>query len=137
MLCLPGLAWHVGSAVAVCWGPSLVVILRPQGGSLLGPSGSPGLRWLPRGSIQPCPLIYRWRHIWYACVLSRLRFFVTPWTVAHQVPLSMGFPRQEYWSGLPFPPPGDLPGIGIELMSFVSPALADEFFTIASPGKPP
>ena len=40
--------------------------------------------------------------------------FVTPWTVAHQAPLSMGFPRQEYWSGLPFLPPGDLPDPGIE-----------------------
>ena len=40
-----------------------------------------------------------------------------PWTVIHQVPLSMGFPRQEYWSGLPFPPPGDLPGPGIESAS--------------------
>ena len=41
----------------------------------------------------------------------------TPWTAACQAPLSMGFPRQEYWSGLPFPPPGDLPNLGIELMS--------------------
>ena len=40
--------------------------------------------------------------------------YVTPWTVAHQAPLSMGFPRQEYWSGLPFPSPGDLPDPGIE-----------------------
>ena len=40
--------------------------------------------------------------------------FVTPWTVAHQAPLSMGFPRQEYWSELPFPSPGDLPDTGIE-----------------------
>ena len=42
-----------------------------------------------------------------------VRLFVTPWTVAHQAPLSMGFPRQEYWSGLPCPPPGDLPNPGI------------------------
>ena len=41
----------------------------------------------------------------------------TPWTVAHQAPLSMGFSRQEYWSGLPFPPPGDLPDPGIKLLS--------------------
>ena len=52
--------------------------------------------------------------------------FVTPWAVAFQVLLSMGFPRQEYWSGLPFPPPGDLPDPGIKLQSPVSPAfLAD------------
>ena len=52
--------------------------------------------------------------------------FVTPWTVAHQTPLSMGFPRQEYWSGLPFPSPGDLPNPGIEP---ASPAMAGGFFT--------
>ena len=46
--------------------------------------------------------------------LSRVRLFVTPWTVAYQAPLSMGFSRQEYWSGLPFPSPGDLPNPGIE-----------------------
>ena len=46
--------------------------------------------------------------------LSRVRLFVTPWTVAYQVPPSMGFSRQEYWSGLPFPSPGDLPNPGIE-----------------------
>ena len=54
----------------------------------------------------------------HACMLSHFshaRLFVTPWTAAHQAPLSMGFPRQEYWSGLPFPPPGDLLNPGIEL----------------------
>ena len=56
-----------------------------------------------------------------------------PWTVAHQAALSMRFPKQEYWSGLPFPPPGDLPDPGIEL---VSPALAGGFFTTEPPGKP-
>ena len=49
-----------------------------------------------------------------ACVLSRIRLSVTLWTVARQAPLSMGFLRQEYWRGLPFPPPGDLPDPGIE-----------------------
>ena len=47
-------------------------------------------------------------------LLSRVRLFVTPWTVARQAPLSMGFSRQEYWSGLPFPSSGDLPNPGIE-----------------------
>ena len=46
--------------------------------------------------------------------LSRVRLFATPWTVAYQAPRSMGFSRQEYWSGLPFPSPGDLPNPGIE-----------------------
>ena len=47
--------------------------------------------------------------------LSHIQLFATPWTVAHQAPLSMGFSRQEYWSGLPFPSPGDLPDPGMEL----------------------
>ena len=46
--------------------------------------------------------------------LSRVGLFVTPWTVAYQAPLSVGFSREEYWSGLPFPSPGDLPDSGIE-----------------------
>ena len=58
--------------------------------------------------------------------------FVTPWTVASQAPLSMGFLRQEYWSGLPFPSPGDLPNPGIKP---TSPALAGGFFTTEPPGK--
>ena len=59
--------------------------------------------------------------------------FVTPWTVAHQAPLSVGFPRQEYWNGLPFPSPGDFPDPGNEHMS---PVLAGGFFTTEPPGKP-
>ena len=50
-----------------------------------------------------------------ACVLSGVWLFATPWTVAHWAPLSMGFPRREYWSGLPFPSPEDLPDPGIKL----------------------
>ena len=57
----------------------------------------------------------------------------TPWTVTHQAPLSMGSPRQEYWSRLPFCFPGDLPDPGIEPMS---PALTGRFFTTEPPGKP-
>ena len=59
---------------------------------------------------------------------------MTPWTVAHQAPLSMGFPRQEYWSGLSFPSPGDLPKPGIEPMS---PALQADTLPTEPPGKPP
>ena len=72
----------------------------------------------------------------HAFVLSRVRLFVTPWIVAHQAPLSMRFPRQEFWSGLPFPSPGDLPDTGTEPSPFASPALAGGFFTIVPPGKP-
>ena len=63
--------------------------------------------------------------------------FAAPWTVACQTPLSMGFPRQEYWSWFPFPTPGDLPDPGIEPMSLVSPTIAGGFFTAKPPGKPP
>ena len=59
----------------------------------------------------------------------------TPWTVAHHAPLSVGFSRKEYWSGLPFPILGDLPDPGIELMSFASAALVGGFFTTVPPGK--
>ena len=69
-------------------------------------------------------------------LLLLLRLLQPPWTVAHQAPLSMGFPRQEYWNGLPFPSPGDLSNPGIEPTSLVSPALAGGFFTTASPGRP-
>ena len=67
---------------------------------------------------------------------SHVPLIATPWTVACQAPLSMEFSRQEHWSGLPFPPPGDLPNPGIEPMSHVSPALICRFFNIAPPGKP-
>ena len=64
---------------------------------------------------------------------NRVQLFVTPWTIAQQAPLSMEFSRQEYWSGLPFPLPGDLPDPGIEPMSLKSPALAGRFFTTTTP----
>ena len=64
---------------------------------------------------------------------SCVRLFATPWTAAHQTPLSMGLSRQEYFSGLPFPPSGDLSGPGIELVSLI---LAGRLFTTTAPGKP-
>ena len=66
----------------------------------------------------------------HAQLLSHVRLFAIPWTVAHQ---SMGFPRQEYWSGVAFPSPMDLPNPGMEPMF---PALAGVFFTSEPPGKP-
>ena len=65
--------------------------------------------------------------------LSRVRLFATPWTVAYQAPLSMGFSRQGYWSGLPFPSPEDLPDPGIEPMS---PTLQADALLSEPPGKP-
>ena len=69
----------------------------------------------------------------YTCRLSCVQLFMTPWTVAHQAPRSMGFSRQEYWSGLPFPPPGYLSNPEIELTFS---ALAGGFFTTELPSKP-
>ena len=68
--------------------------------------------------------------------LSRVRLFVTPWTVTYQAPWSMGFSRQEYWSRLPFPSPGDLPDLGIEPMSPVSLALQAYYLSTESLGLP-
>ena len=62
--------------------------------------------------------------------------FATPRTIACQAPQSTGFSRQEYWSGLPCPPPGDLPDPGLEPASLASPALAGVIFTTVLPGKP-
>ena len=67
-------------------------------------------------------------------MLSHVQIFVTPRT--RQAPLSMEFPRQEYWGGLPFPPSGDLSDPGIKLMSSASPELAGGFFTTKPPGQP-
>ena len=76
----------------------------------------------------------------YVCVhaqsLSCVLLFATPWTIAYQAPLPMEFSRQEYWSGLPFPTPGDLPNPGIKPAPLVSPVLAGRFFTTVPPGKP-
>ena len=68
--------------------------------------------------------------------LSHVRLFVTPWTIAYQAPWSMGFSRQEYWSGLPFPSPGDLHNIGIEPMSPVSPVLQVVSVLLSHLGSP-
>ena len=85
-------------------------------------------------------LLYTWKEhnivnqLYYTQSLSRVRLFVAPWTIALQAPLSLGFSRREYWSGLPFPSPGHLPNPGIKP---TSPALADGFFTAEPPGKRP
>ena len=76
--------------------------------------------------------IYMFRNEICCCLVAMSDSFVTPWTVVHQAPLSMGFPRQEYWSGLPFPSSGDIPDSGIEP---VFPALAGGFFTTEPPRK--
>ena len=69
--------------------------------------------------------------------LNRVWLCVTPWTAARQAPLSVEFPRKEQWGGLPFSPPGDLPGPGIEPLTPVSPAVAGGFFTTRTPWEAP
>ena len=72
------------------------------------------------------------------CMLSHfscVRFFANPWTIAHQAPLSMGFSRQEYYSGLPCPPPGDLADPGIEPASPVTPALQADSLLLSHRGS--
>ena len=76
---------------------------------------------------------YTLLYTWKVKLLSRVRLFATPWTVAHQAPLSMGFSRQESWSGFLFPSPGDLPNPGIKPGS---PALQADALTSKLPGKP-
>ena len=80
--------------------------------------------WLPKSQTLLLLLLSRF---------SRVRHLVAPWTAAYQASLSMGFSRQEYWSGLPFPSPGDLPDPGIEPRS---PALQAEALPSEPPGKP-
>ena len=87
-------------------------------------------------------LVYHFTcHISVVCVMyvqsfSRVQLFAATWTVVHQAPLSETFSRQKYWTGLPFPTPGDLPDPGIEAASLMSPALAGRFFTTVPAGKP-
>ena len=70
-------------------------------------------------------------------MVSRIQLFANPWAVACQAPLFTEFPRQEYWSGLPCPPPGDLPDPGIEPASPALPALGSRFFTNSSTWEAP
>ena len=72
------------------------------------------------------------KHLLHECSISCAQLFVTLWTEACQDLLSIEFFRQEYWSGLPFPPPQDLPDLEIELMSLISSALAGRFFTTSA-----
>ena len=83
--------------------------------------------WLLCGKLCVCVCAHSFSHV---------QLIVTPRTVARQVPLSIGFSRQEYWSEQPFPSPGDLPDPGMEPMSLVSPALVGGFFTTELPEKP-
>ena len=121
-----GESHRAGALPCPDWEPAWSLVLRFV---RLAPSQRPGdpcggpLLLLPYMCIRlRLGRIFTW--MWDgAQLLSRVRLFAAPWMLAHQAPLSMGFSRREYWSGLPFPSPGDLPDPGIELASLVSPCL--------------
>ena len=129
------LVWILASVKQLRKCASDTVIQVLQRGAKAEAMGS-GLSW--EGSTGSCSVI----RIYNVCVCAVLSYsimsdsFVTPWTVACQAPLSMGFPRQEYWSGLPFPSPGGLPDPGIKPTSPLSPVLAGGFLTTEPPGEP-
>ena len=89
--------------------------------------------WATREALT---LIFLCNRCYGVCVLSCVWLFVTSWTVARSVPLSLGFPRQEYWGRLPSLPAGDLPNSGTEPVSLSSPALALDSLPLSHLGKP-
>ena len=100
-------------------------------------------KWYSRWCLKPFLRVVVFQcisHVYWRYLLLLFNHYVisdsfaTPWILACQAPLSMGFSRQEYWSGLPFPPPGDLPNPGIKPMS---PALVGRFFTTELPPRKP
>ena len=141
LFCHLGGWWHPKTVMI----PFRIVMKRTPNSSLLffWPSGLWTL--VPKRGIKLRPMVLKghrpWTNHWLLLLSRSLRpwfFFVvvvvfeTLLTVAHQAPLSLGFSRQEHWSGLPFRPPGNLPDPGIKL---TSPALAGRFFTTEPPGK--
>ena len=102
-----------------------------------------GQKWFLWYQKEPWPGLFSWDLLCYLLTVKFLLvwsvtqscLFAAQWIVAHQASLSMEFSRQEYWSGLPFPIPGDHPNPGIKPISLASPALTGRFFTTAPPGK--
>ena len=131
---------------ASCDRPSAILVsLFEMGFPVSKNSSSKGSSWIPR-VVLDCLFCYshiKWRSRrslmtdLSVCTqwLSRVQLPATPWTAAHQAPLSVGFPRQEYWSMLSFLPPGDLPDLGMKPPSPVSPTLAGGSWTTEPPRK--
>ena len=141
--------WHRPLVLTLTW--TFWGTLRKA--SLNYPRRRPKEVVLPTGSCLPLAKMPSWTsvpsyfqvvcvcggggYVWVCvCVLSHVWFFVIPWSRTYQVLLSMEFPRQENWSGLPFPTPGNLPNPGIKPASLASPALAGEYSTTEPSGKP-
>ena len=127
------------TSAAQCWGccfirrfPLTLDLRHLNGQSLLfGMCESAGVVW----RVSPDNDLFKGCVCMFVYVLSGVRFFAAPQTVAHHAPMSMGFSRQEYWNGLPYPPQGDLPDPGMEHTSPLSPALPGRFFTTVLPGN--
>ena len=105
---------------------------------------SPGLAASGTCHVHSCLWAFAFAFVWCAlpvivcaCPDTHVRLLANWWTASHHAPLSMGFSQQEYWIGLPCPPPGDLPHPGIKPSSPVAPALAGRVFRAEPPGKPP
>ena len=142
------------------------MVYKPKRLEILSSCKAQNWAWLARMLVSPTIVLYRsvhMLHVWgmregqnftSPNLVASCRFFLftcmcacsvtsvmsdsaTLWTVAHLAPPSMGFSRQEYWSGLPCPPPGDLPNPGIEPASLVSPALAGAFFSTSTTWEAP
>ena len=105
--------------------PFLELKVPTQGGPLMCKLTNP----------EPCLLCEPLNTAFSVIQLCLTLVFATSWMVAHQAPLSMGFSKQGYGSGLPCPPPGDLPDTGMEPVSLMSPALVGRIFTTAPPGR--
>ena len=94
------------------------------------------IRTLCPSSLQPTDCWPLLRLCAALSCFSRVQLFATPWTTTRQAPLFMGFSQQQYWSGVPCPPPEDLPNPGIKSSTLASPALQVNSFTTEPPGKP-
>ena len=110
------------------WHQLCLTLCDPIDGS---PSGSPVPGILQARTLEWVAISFSnaWKWKVKGKSLIHVQLFTTPWTATHQAPLSMGFSRQEYWSGVPLPPLGDLPDTGIEPVSLESPALTGGLFT--------
>ena len=128
------LSWTKNTPLSKCWNFTYRSVIFPDSRYtilkhlflIISPSCLYGI-WFSLSAKHPNPSV--------CCVPSHLNHvqpFATPWTVAHQAPLSMGFFPKEYWSGLSCPPSGELPNPGIQHASLMSPELAGEFFTTST-----